>query len=341
VPAPLGWTDFTAPSHVLYIRLAEVGNSRPTLRPTTTRQVRKGDEMRITRRRLGVGMGLAALVAVTGVGIVAPAAVAKKSPETGKANRGDRPAALRRFKGVNFIGNCRFSHRAPDDPIVFFGMPGASHDHSFVGNRTTNAFSTTDSLLSGSTTCRRRAETAAYWMPTLLVDGSPVAPEGATIYYRRRTLKRVTAPPAGFKMIAGDSKASSPQPMQVTFWNCSVQAGVPASSTPPACPSGRGTSLRLHVTFPSCWNGVSLDSPNHKDHVAYPMNGRCPSGYEVALPQISLIYRYPVSGQHAFELASTGVYSAHADFFNAWDQATLERLTDSCLNALRRCGQGG
>ena len=256
------------------------------------------------------------------------------------AKGGDRPMVLRRLQGVNFIGNCRFSHRAPDDPIVFPGKPGASHDHSFVGNRTTNAFSTVDSLLSGSTTCRRSAETAAYWVPTLYVDGSAVAPEGATIYYRRRTLKTVTAPPAGLKMIAGDSTASSPQSMQVTFWNCGVEANVPASSTPPACPSGRGSSLRLHVTFPSCWNGVSLDSPNHKQHVAYPTNGRCPAGYDVALPQISLIYRYPVQGAHDIALASGGVYSGHADFFNAWDQGTLERLTEFCLNGLRRCGRG-
>jgi Domain of unknown function (DUF1996) len=297
--------------------------------------------MRITRRRLGAGIGVAVALAVAGVVLVGTAAAAKKGPPAaGMATGALRPAALRRLEGVNFIGNCRFSHRAMDDPIVFFGLPGASHDHSFVGNRTTNAFSTTDSLLSGSTTCRRSTETAAYWMPTLSVDGNAVAPEGATIYYRRRTLKRVTAPPAGFKMIAGDAAATSPQSIRVTYWNCGAGAGVPPSSTPPACPSGRGSQLRLHVTFPSCWNGATLDSPNHKAHIAYPTRGRCPSGYTVAIPQISLIYRYPVTGVHTFELASKGVYSAHADFFNAWDQAALEDLVDSCLNALRHCGRG-
>jgi hypothetical protein len=30
---------------------------------------------------------------------------------------------------VNFISACSFSHRAPDDPIVFPGKPGLSHDH--------------------------------------------------------------------------------------------------------------------------------------------------------------------------------------------------------------------
>ncbi len=290
------------------------------------------------KRRLGTGLVLA--VAVASVATLAPAAIAQKDPGD-KSKAGDRPTSLRRLQGVNFIGNCRFSHRNTDDPIVSPGSPGAAHDHSFVGNQTTNAFSTLDSLLGGRTTCRRPGETAAYWMPTLFVDGNAVAPTDSTIYYRRRTLEKVTAPPAGFKMIAGDAMATAPQGRGVTFWNCGQAASLLPSSTPQTCPSTRGSALRLHVTFPSCWNGVSLDSPNHKQHVAYPMNGRCPAGYDVAIPQISLIYRYPVQGAHAFGLASGPVFSAHADFFNAWDQNTLVGLVDSCLNALRHCGARG
>jgi Domain of unknown function (DUF1996) len=292
--------------------------------------------MRTSTRRLGIGVAFVVALAAAGVATLAPTAVAQKEP--GKMGQSDRSTALRRLQGVNFIGNCAFSHRNTDDPIVFANTPGASHDHSFVGNRTTNAFSTTDSLLGGRTTCRRSAETAAYWMPTLYVDGNPVTPMGATIYYRRKTLQRVTATPPGFKMIAGDAKAQAPQGRQITFWNCGVQAGVAPSSAPPACPDTRGSGLRLHVTFPACWNGVSLDSPNHQQHVAYQTRGRCPAGYNVAIAQISIIYRYGITGQHSFELASGGVYSAHADFFNAWNQAELERLTQVCLNALRHCG---
>jgi len=51
------------------------------------------------------------------------------------------------------------------------------------------------------------------------------------------------------------------------------------------CPQG----VRLELFFPSCWNGKDLDSPNHKDHMAYPhlvMTGRCPSGFEVKLPSL-------------------------------------------------------
>ena len=56
-------------------------------------------------------------------------------------------------------------------------------------------------------------------------------------------------------------------------------------------------------------------------------------------PAITLIYRYPVSGAHELALSSGGVYSAHADFFNAWKQVALTRLVNVCLNGLRHCGR--
>lgn len=46
--------------------------------------------------------------------------------------------------------------------------------------------------------------------------------------------------------------------------------------------------------FPTCWDGVNLDSPNHRDHVSYPetgtfeSGGRCPDTHPVRIPQILL-----------------------------------------------------
>lgn len=253
-----------------------------------------------------------------------------------------RPAAhnLGALQGVNFVGSCTFSHMAMDDPIVYPRQPGASHDHSFVGNTTTNAFSTLRTLRAGSSTCKRAGETAAYWMPTLLLDGQMVPPAAATIYYRRKTLAPLRAFPAGFKMIAGNRAASSPQGMQITYWNCGAASSVPASTEVPACPDTHGQSLRLHVNFPSCWDGKHLDSATHQSHVAYPTRGACPASHPIALPAISLIYRYPITGGSGVTLSSGGRYSAHADFFNAWRQGTLTSLVNRCLNALRHCAKG-
>ena len=251
-----------------------------------------------------------------------------------------RPAAhnLGALQGVNFVGSCTFSHMAMDDPIVYPRQPGASHDHSFVGNTTTNAFSTLRTLRAGSSTCKRAGETAAYWMPTLLLDGQMVPPAAATIYYRRKTLAPLRAFPAGFKMIAGNRAASSPQGMQITYWNCGAASSVPASTEVPACPDTRGQSLRLHVNFPSCWDGKHLDSANHHSHMAYSAKGVCPKGYPVAVPQIMLIIQYPISNEAPLQLASFGQISGHADFFNGWSPPELKRLVDYCLNALRACG---
>lgn len=248
--------------------------------------------------------------------------------------------SMARLQGVNFVSRCAFSHRAPDDPIVYPGRPGLSHDHSFVGNTTTNASSTLSTLLAGGTTCERPGDTAAYWMPTLFVDAQPVTPTFAQIYYRRRTMRHVEAFPPGFRMIAGSSKATAPQPLRITYWNCGVDGGVGPTSTVPTCPDTGRHALRLHVTFPSCWDGRNLDSADHQSHVRYPVSGRCPARYAHALPQISLIYRYPVTGAGNVSLASGSQFSAHADFFNAWRQSDLQALVDGCLDALRHCQRG-
>jgi hypothetical protein len=258
---------------------------------------------------------------------------------TSNAARPDAQS-LRQLQGVNFVGSCAFSHMAMDDPIVYPRQPGASHDHSFVGNTTTNAFSTLRTLRAGSSTCKRGGETAAYWMPTLLLNGQMVAPSTATIYYRRKTLARVRAFPAGFKMIAGDRQASAPRGMQITFWNCGAASAVPASTEVPTCPNTRAESLRLHVNFPSCWDGRHLDSADHQSHVAYAVRGACPASHPVAVPAISLIYRYPITGGSGVTLASGGKYSAHGDFFNSWRQGMLVSLVNNCLNALRHCVRG-
>lgn len=49
------------------------------------------------------------------------------------------------------------------------------------------------------------------------------------------------------------------------------------------CPDG----IRAELMFPSCWDGVNLDSDDHKSHVAYPdlvINGDCPDTHPVRLP---------------------------------------------------------
>src|SRR5206468_4197931 len=147
-------------------------------------------------------------------------------------------------------------------PIVFPREPGFSHDHTFVGNVSTSAFSTPRSLHAAATSCQPQGDTAAYWAPTLYLNGAPVLPIGATIYYRRLTTAPVRPFPAGLRMVAGNSHAIAPQPLDVTYWDCGLvkttlygrnqHAGadgpiVDGSSIIPSCPPK--TTLQLHVEF--------------------------------------------------------------------------------------------
>ncbi len=243
--------------------------------------------------------------------------------------------------GVNFISVCGFSHRAPDDPILFPDYPNASHDHSFVGNTTTNATSTLGSLRAAASTCRRRGDTAAYWMPTLLAAGMPVPPTAAAVYYRRLTTAKLRAFPPGLKIVAGNSHSLAPQSILVTYWDCGDLVDVQRSSEIPNCPSG--ASLRLHVNFPDCWDAKSLDSLDHQRHMAYSRAGRCPRDHPAAVPAITVVYSYALpDGTDPREavLASGGQHSGHADFINSWEQPALTRLVSNCLNRYRHCGTG-
>lgn len=242
------------------------------------------------------------------------------------------------LEDANFVVVCKFSHRAPDDPIVHPGAPGMSHDHTFFGNVSTDASSTAESLRGEATSCSRSGDTAAYWAPTLVADGAPVAAIDAKVYYRRRTIQRVRAFPPGLQVVAGNPVASTPQSMRIVYWDCgeASHGRNPPTSAVQACPEGR--NVMLHVRFPDCWDGRRLDSADHQAHMAYSERGRCPAAHAVAVPSIDLLVRYPARGTEQIELASMGQLSGHADFVNAWHQPELERLVEQCLNALRRCG---
>jgi Domain of unknown function (DUF1996) len=247
------------------------------------------------------------------------------------------PGTAPPLRGVNFISVCGFSHRGPDDPIVLPRQPGYSHDHTFVGNESTNAFSTPAQLRSAGTTCRRPGDKAAYWMPTLFVGGEAVTPTTAIAYYRRLARVPIKPFPAGLQMVAGNQSATTPQKLVVTYWDCGDLVNIAPSSSVPDCADG---ALSLHVNFPDCWDGKNLLYAKQHNTV-YSVNGRCPRDHPVALPALSLVFRYPVkTPAGTVELASGGQFSGHADFINAWDQQVLATLVASCLNTYRHCGTG-
>lgn len=234
--------------------------------------------------------------------------------------------------GPAFLIGCVVSHRNSDDPIVYPGRPGRSHNHTYFGNRLVNASSTPASLVGGPTSCQLDADSSAYWVPSLYIDRVPVYPAAAIAYYVRRTAGTVAPYPAGLVVVAGNAKAHHRQPKGIVAWSCTTYnplagnfervGAPPLFNAVPAC--SRNRFLQLRVTFPGCWNGTALDSSDHKRHMAYASGSRCPATHPRALPTLALVVLYPPVSKRA-RLAS-GHFGGHADFMNGWDPGELAEL---------------
>lgn len=247
-------------------------------------------------------------------------------------------------RGTFRVG-CDFSHRSSDDPIVMPGMAGMAHSHDFFGSTTTRASSTYTSMVAGDTTCDRPGDTAGYWTPTIYDHGRAVESKRTTVYYRNYAPDQssIHTIPANFRMIAGDSHATTaPQP-QVVGWSCRHASGHKGAwaQAVPTCPSGE--FLVFRARFPDCWNGTAIDSADHRSHVAYRLHtGECPKGFAVTIPQISVeVLVGGTQGGPGVTLSSGKVATGHADFWNTWRQAELDRLVRVCLAAGRQCATGG
>jgi hypothetical protein len=251
----------------------------------------------------------------------------------------------------NFRNFCDFSHMSYDDPIAYPGQPGASHLHTFFGNTGTNAFSTAASLATtGNGTCSGgAANRSAYWVPTMLdANNKPVVPGYSLIYYKNGEVQasKVKEMPEGLRMIAGNAKATSAQDTDGVgrfMGDCGW------SSFLSTCGTGQ---VWLSISFPQCWDGVNLDSPDHQSHMAYapwPMGG-CPASHPVALPQLEVNVFWNNNG-HAdttkWHLASDsmvpgakGGQTFHADFFEGWNDSVRATWTQECVVEGRDCTRG-
>jgi hypothetical protein len=274
---------------------------------------------------------LAALLAV-----VALAASAARSADGSRS----RPEA----ELGSFRVECELAQQRRIDPIVSPGKV-SSHLHDFFGNKTVVATSTYDSLRAGSSNCTAEGDRAAYWAPTLMSDGGHrVKPERAVIYYRNRpTDYRETVPfPPGLRVVAGGAYPAA-------YWTCDGEKDAPAKSRKRTIPNcGHDGEIKLHVFFPSCWDGKNLDSSDHRRHVAYGLDAdghpadidaeRCPSTHPIKIPELDLRILYDIGDGRDYRLSDGGVVP-HADFFNAWVPKDLERSVDRCLGRVgRSCG---
>ncbi|MEU8265239.1 DUF1996 domain-containing protein [Micromonospora sp. NPDC048999] len=245
-----------------------------------------------------------------------------------------------------FQANCSVSRsNLPDDPIVFPNLPGASHSHTFMGNTSTNAASTLTSLRAGATSCITPGDKTGYWMPTLYRGDTAIQPVGRqVIYYKSGVIdyRSVRPAPPGLRYVVGSPAATLDEfryaPGAVEGWECGDS--VRNWDFPASCPAG--SQLNIRYQAPSCWDGIHLDTPDHKSHMAYPTVGVCPTSHPVAVPMIEFKMAFPVSGDMTgVRLSSGRAYSFHYDFYNVWDAPTLAALVRHCINGGLQCDPRG
>ncbi len=253
-----------------------------------------------------------------------------------------RPDAHAVIRVAEFVADCPLSHRLPDDPIVFPGLPGASHSHDFFGNHATDANSDYNELNGSTGNCDPAADISSYWVPTMLRGDTVIVPTGVTFYYLGEGVNNpgaTQATPPGLKIVAGNAKATGDAD-SIARWSCLHAGQVPPSKNFVNCPAG--TQLETYLDFPQCWNGHDLDSADHKSHMAYPVAGGCPAAHPVQVPKLRMVLRYPVSGDPSgLRLASGDGRTMHGDFFNVWPADQMEQRVRDCIRPVVKCGHDG
>lgn len=307
------------------------------------------------------------------------------------------PVAANSWRGI-FRINCDFSHSSYDDPIVFPGQDDAAHLHRFYGNTLVDEKTTMESLYTqGESSCQGNLlNLSSYWVPALLApvydqitgereldeNGDPawqVVPavvgnddEAHEVFYYSAgvdDLESIQPIPPGLRMIAGDhmTMPGDEQDSAIARWHCQTWESDDAtnplfSATIPECEEP--DRVRMDLFFPSCWDGINLDSDDHRSHMAYPINDggpegtHCPDSHPVPVVRVSYHYAFGVMPEftHPVERSSKGwrlaadMYevtddqagglSLHGDWFNAWHPSVMEAILENCIQQELDCHDG-
>ncbi|QRV83650.1 WSC domain protein [Ceratobasidium sp. AG-Ba] len=281
--------------------------------------------------------------------------------------------------GDNFIQTqVRTLEYSRVDPLVNPGANG-EHVHTVVGGSAFSPTSTTHDSLANSkcSSSSLQDDKSAYWSPSLYYvhsNGSySLIPSSTRIYYFLKPGNGTTpvkAFPKGHRMLAGPPSNKRPNPppprgklsydqlqamdprVAAIKWGCSAGAvqgqGNGGSMDgqrpylPNDAPNGCGV-VNAGIFYPSCSDG-RLDSPDHFDHMRYPLDGsngyNCPPSHPIKYPTIFMEHFYFPKADQPYRGANRGNWilssgdrigtSFHADFIEGWSNNALDDALASC-----------
>lgn len=262
-------------------------------------------------------------------------------------------------------GHNQEGHRNADNVVVSPGTAGGAHHvHDYVGNLSTDADSTDDSLAAAATTCTDGDRSTYYWPVLRRTDrsspephtagaasgdphgntGEILVPETVTIEYLGNAWAKVVPMPRFLRLLEGDPTAATDGGAEAgARWGCTGFTGRTTTDRYPLCPTG--SMLTRTLDFPSCWDGRGTDSPGHRSHVRFPSaTGLCPHDtFTIPHLRVTIGYRPPPPRAFALDAFPEQQHSPltdHGVFIGLMTDRQMAAVV-ACLNEDRSCRESG
>ena len=281
------------------------------------------------------------------------------APTVGRAPRPGPAASTGSY--TSRCGRNTDGHRNSDNFITSPRLPnGAHHVHDYVGNTSTDRYSTNESLAAASTTCQRGDKSVYFW-PVLRDirssgedadrpgggrdgnQGRILSPDDVSVEFLGNPQASVVSMPRFLRVVTGDAKAVTNGPLASKArarWTCSGTPGRASFTHYPLCPAGQ--LVERIGEYPSCWSGTDTDSENHRTHVTFPdpATGACPTG-TVPIPRLRITVAYSVPPGRSFAVDTfpdqqRKAVTDHFDFENLMPDSLMRFVVD-CINSGRTC----